>query len=239
MVLSETYRRSSAPNAELLEQDPFNRLHGRQTMRRLDAEFVRDNALAVSGLLNREMYGPSVRPYQPRGYYRELNFPKREYVPEYNENQFRRGVYTHWQRTFLHPSLMAFDAPSREECTAERVVSNTPLQSLAMLNDPSYVEAARAFALRILESPETETAARINFAFEAAFSREATPEEQAVLTELLSAQLAEFRAEPGRAKQFLRVGFAETPAAIDPVELAAWAGVARAVMNKHEFVMRY
>ncbi|MDA1314533.1 MAG: PSD1 and planctomycete cytochrome C domain-containing protein [Acidobacteria bacterium] len=239
MVLSETYRRSSAPSPELIEKDPYNRLHGRQTMRRLDAEFIRDSALRVSGLLNREMYGPGVRPYQPADYYQELNFPKREYVPDYNEDQFRRGVYTHWQRTFLHPSLMALDAPSREECTAERVVSNTPLQSLAMLNDPSYVEAARAFAVRILQSVETATAGRINFAFEAAFSREAAPEEQEVLSKLVSAQLADFRKEPARAKQLLGIGFAETPAAIDPVELAAWTGVARALMNKHEFVMRY
>lgn len=239
MVLSEAYRRSSEPSPELIEKDPYNRLHGRQTMRRLDAEFIRDSALTVSGLLNGEMYGPSARPYQPPGYYQELNFPKREYVPDYNENQFRRGVYTHWQRTFLHPSLMAFDAPSREECTAERVVSNTPLQSLAMLNDPSYVEAARAFAVRILQSAETETDGRINFAFEAAFSREAAAEEREVLGELVSAQLADFRKEPARAKQLLGIGFAETPAEMDPVELAAWTGVARALINKHEFVMRY
>ena len=239
MALSEAYHRSSEPSLELLEKDPHNRLHGRQTMRRLDAEFIRDSALTVSGLLNDEMYGPSARPYQPPGYYQELNFPKREYVPDYNENQFRRGVYTHWQRTFLHPSLMAFDAPSREECAAERVVSNTPLQSLAMLNDPTYVEAARAFAVRILQSAETETAGRINFAFEAAFSREATPEEREVLSGLVSAQLADFRKEPARAKQLLGIGFAETPAEMDPVELAAWTGVARALINKHEFVMRY
>ena len=192
-----------------------------------------------AALLNREMYGPSVRPYQPAGYYRELNFPKREYEPDYNDDQFRRGLYTHWQRTFLHPSLMAFDAPSREECTAERVVSNTPLQSLAMLNDPSYVEAARAFATRILQSGIGDTAGRIDFAFEQAVSRKAVREEQQVLTELIEAQLAEFRSDPERARKLLGVGFAEVPADLDPVELAAWTGVARAVMNKHEFVMRY
>ena len=239
MVLSQTYRRSSEPSEALLAQDPNNRYHGRQTMRRLDAEFIRDNALVVSGLLNREMYGPSVRPYQPAGYYRELNFPKREYEPDYSDDQFRRGLYTHWQRTFLHPSLMAFDAPSREECTAERVVSNTPLQSLAMLNDPSYVEAARAFAVRILRSGREDTAGRIDFAFEQAVSRHAVAEEQKVLAELAKAQLADFRQEPERARKLLGVGFAEVPADLDPVELAAWTGVARAVMNKHEFVMRY
>ena len=239
MVLSETYRRSSEPSEELRQGDPYNRYHGRQAMRRLEAEFIRDNALAVSGLLNREMFGPSVRPYQPAGYYQELNFPKREYVPDYNENQFRRGVYTHWQRTFLHPSLMAFDAPSREECTAERGVSNTPLQSLAMLNDPSYVEAARSLAVRILQSGETNTAGRINFAFEAAFSRKAIPQEQEILSKLVAAQLADFRDQPESARKLLGIGFAETPSELDPVEVAAWTGVTRAVMNKHEFVMRY
>lgn len=239
MVLSETYRRSSQPSQALLDADPFNRYHGRQTMRRLDAEFIRDNALAVSGLLNREMYGPSVKPYQPGGYYRELNFPKREYEPNYNDDQFRRGLYMHWQRTFLHPSLMAFDAPAREECTAERVVSNTPLQSLTMLNDPSYVEAARAFAARILQSGPGDTAGRIDFAFEQAVSRNAVAEEQQVLKELVEAQLADFRQEPERARKLLGVGFAGVPTDLDPVELAAWTGVARAVMNKHEFVMLY
>ncbi len=239
IVLSETYRRSSEPSEALRQSDPDNRYHGRQNMRRLDAEFIRDSALAVSGLLNRRMFGPSVRPYQPAGYYRELNFPKREYEPDYNENQFRRGLYTHWQRTFLHPSLMAFDAPAREECTAERIVSNTPLQSLVMLNDPSYVEAARAFAARILQSGRSDTAGRIDFAFEQAVSRKAVAQEQQALAELVASQLAGFKRDPEQAHRLLSVGFARVPADLDPVELAAWTGVARAVMNKHEFVMRY
>ena len=170
MLLTETYRRSSEPSAELLAKDPFNRLHGRQAMARLDAEFVRDNALAVSGLLNRTLGGPSVKPYQPPGYYEELNFPKRVYEADLNANQFRRGLYTHWQRQYLHPSLMAFDAPAREECAAERAVSNTPLQSLVLLNDPTYVEAARSFAARILREAGKSDRRRVDFAF-----REALP----------------------------------------------------------------
>src|SRR5690606_27957137 len=109
------------------------------------AELVRDNALKVSGLLAPEIGGRSVFPYQPAGYYHELNFPEREYVVDTGRNLYRRGVYTHWQRTFLHPSLLAFDAPTREECTAERPVSNSPQQALALLNDPVFVEAARVF----------------------------------------------------------------------------------------------
>ena len=113
ILLSDTYQRSSEPSQALRDKDPFNRLYGRQAMFRLDAEFIRDSALKVSGLLNTTIGGPSVKPYQPAGYYAELNFPKREYQPATDENQFRRGVYTHWQRTFLQPSLMAFDAPAR------------------------------------------------------------------------------------------------------------------------------
>jgi Protein of unknown function (DUF1553)/Protein of unknown function (DUF1549)/Planctomycete cytochrome C len=239
ILLSETYRRSSEPSAELLEKDPYNRLYGRQAMMRLDAEFVRDNALAVSGLLNRRIGGPSVNPYQPEGYYGELNFPKRAYKPDLNEDQFRRGVYTHWQRTFLHPSLMAFDAPSREECTADRPVSNTPLQSLALLNDPTYVEAARAFGVRILQAGTADDSARLDFAFRQAFSRDPAANEREVLLAFLGRQRDRFRAEPEAAAKLLSVGIWEAPQKLDPVELAAWTSVSRALFNKHEFITRY
>ena len=219
--------------------DPYNRLHGRQTMARFDAEFVRDNLLAVSGLLNRTMGGPSVKPYQPAGYYEELNFPKRIYEADLNANQFRRGVYTHWQRQYVHPSLMAFDAPSREECAAERAVSNTPLQSLVLLNDPSYVEAARAFATRILRSGKKNAAARVDFAFRQAFSRKADSAERDVLLSLLDNQSKRFSEDPERADQLLKTGISPVPAGLRKTELAAWTSVARALFNKHEFVMRY
>ena len=239
MLLSGTYRRSSEPSEELLAADPYNRLHGRQTMARFDAEFVRDNLLAVSGLLNRTMGGPSVKPYQPAGYYKELNFPKRIYEADLNANQFRRGVYTHWQRQYVHPSLMAFDAPSREECAAERAVSNTPLQSLVLLNDPSYVEAARAFATRILRSGKKDAAARVDFAFRQAFSRKADAAERDVLMSLLDSQSKRFSKDPERADQLLKTGISPVPAGFRKTELAAWTSVARALFNKHEFVMRY
>lgn len=239
MLMSDAYRRSSEPSDELLAADPYNRLHGRQGMWRIDAEFVRDNALAVSGLLNRAMGGPSVKPYQPRGYYRELNFPKRVYEPDLNANQFRRGLYTHWQRQYLHPALMAFDAPAREECTAEREVSNTPLQSLVLLNDPTYVEAARAFAGRILREGGKGTRRRIDFAFREALSRLPLQEERAVVERLLATHEQEFAADPSQADEFLRTGISAGPAGFQAVSLAAWTGVARALFNKHEFLMRY
>nr|MCU0753285.1 DUF1553 domain-containing protein [Akkermansiaceae bacterium] len=141
IVTSETYRRQAATREELLEKDPSNRLLAGQSARRLDAEFIRDNALAVSGLLDTGIIGgPGIRPYQPEGYYQNLNFPERKYLASTGSDQYRRGLYMHWQRTFVHPMLAAFDAPSREECTAQRYQANSPQQALALLNDPSFVE---------------------------------------------------------------------------------------------------
>jgi hypothetical protein len=239
MLLSEAYQRSTNGSPKLVAADPYNRLHGRQAAARLDAEFIRDSALAVAGLLNRKIGGPSAKPYQPAGYYQELNFPRREYQPAYDENQFRRGLYTHWQRTYLHPSLMAFDAPSREECTAERAVSNTPLQSLALLNDPSYIEAARAFAGRILSKQASGDAERVEFAVREAFARPADEAERAILLELLEQQRRRFRDDPAGARELLQVGISLASSAGDSAELAAWTSVARALFNKHEFVTRY
>ena len=151
IVMSHTYRQSSMASPELEERDPDNRLLARQTRMRVDAEVVRDIALEVSGLLVERFGGPSVRPYQPEGYLAMLNFPKREYSASHGDDLYRRGVYTFWQRTFLHPSMVTFDAPSREECTVNRVNSDTPLQALDLLNDPIYVEAARVFAQHIVK----------------------------------------------------------------------------------------
>ena len=239
MVLSKTYRRSSETTEELLAQDPFNRLHGRQAMSRLAAEFVRDNALAVSGLLNRAVGGPSVKPYQPAGYYRELNFPKRIYEPDLDRDQFRRGLYTHWQRQYLHPALMAFDAPAREECAADREVSNTPIQSLVLLNDPSYVEAARGFAERVLREVGTDDRQRIEFVFREAFSRPPSPEEREIVRALLVSQRERFAEAPDQANELLATGISPLRKGVDGRELASWTSVARALLNKHEFLMRY
>jgi hypothetical protein len=150
----------------------------RQRPFRVDAESVRDIALAVSGLLTDEFGGPSVRPVQPDGYLAALNFPKRDYSASHGADLYRRGLYVHWQRSFLHPSLMTFDAPSREECTVNRVTSNTPLQALVLLNDPIFVEAARAFAQRAMKHGGATPASRIAWAFEAATGRPPIAEER-------------------------------------------------------------
>ncbi|MBT8044698.1 MAG: PSD1 and planctomycete cytochrome C domain-containing protein, partial [Verrucomicrobiae bacterium] len=150
IVQSRTYQQTSTPGGESISQDPDNRLLARQTQLRLPAELIRDNVLSVSGLLVKNIGGPSVRPYQPAGYYRHLNFPRRKYQASSGNDQYRRGIYTHWQRTFLHPMLKNFGAPSREECSTERAKANTPLQALTLLNDPTFTESARVLAANLI-----------------------------------------------------------------------------------------
>lgn len=240
IVESDAYRRTSQPTHEQLARDPYNRLLARQARFRLDAEMVRDNALAVSGLLVREVGGKSVRPYQPAGYWSQLNFPKREYQNDSGESQYRRGLYTHWQRTFLHPSMLAFDAPAREECTAKREKSNTPLQALVLLNDPTYVEAARVLAERVLRESNGETNQRIEWLFRITLARSPRELELRVLGELLSTNLSHYKDQQNSgASELLDVGLANPPQDLDPSEVAAWTAVTRAVLNLHEMIMRY
>ncbi len=238
VVMSNTYRQSSVAMRESREVDPYNRWLGRQGRFRLDAELVRDNALSISGLLVTKLGGKSVRPYQPPGYWAYLNFPTREWQNGTGEELYRRGLYTHWQRQYLHPSLLAFDAPSREECTADRPRSNTPLQSLVLLNDPSYVEAARAFAENILRFGGSTTRDKLNFAFRRAVSRDIKSSEADVLERLLQSHLDEYKSDANAADELLKVGAKPAPPDLDKTELAAWTSVARTVLNLHETITR-
>jgi hypothetical protein len=238
IVTSHTYRQSSTATAELRERDPNNRWLARQGRFRLDAELVRDNALAISGLLSPKLGGPSVRPYQPPGYWAHLNFPTREWQNGSGDELYRRGLYTHWQRQYLHPSLMAFDAPSREECTAERVRSNTPLQSLALLNDPTYVEAARVFAERVLREGGASVSERLAWAVRQALSRPIRESEQPLLAALLEKHLAQYKQDAKSAQALLASGARPADQSLDPAELAAWTSVARTILNLHETVTR-
>lgn len=237
IVTSNAYRQSSVAPAALRQRDPYNQLIARQGRFRLDAEMVRDNALAISGLLAPHVGGASVKPYQPAGYWRYLNFPTRDWTHDRNENQYRRGLYTYWQRTFLHPSLLAFDAPTREECTVERPRSNTPQQALVLLNDPTYVEAARAFAEKLLRKEGDDTA-RIHLAFRQALQRPATADELRVLTDLVRNHRQHYAANVKDAEAYLGVGERPVPASIAMAELAAWANVARTILNLHETITR-
>jgi Protein of unknown function (DUF1553)/Protein of unknown function (DUF1549)/Planctomycete cytochrome C len=238
IVMSKTYRQSSKPRPELKELDLNNRLLARQNRFRLDAEFVRDNALSVSGLLAGKIGGPSVKPYQPAGYWVALNFPPREWQNDKGEGLYRRGMYTHWQRSFLHPSLLAFDAPSREECAIERARSNLPQQALVLLNDPTYVEAARAFGERILRDGGKSPAERIDWLVKQALSRSPTADEAKVLAEYVAKQSKDYAANEADAKKFLSIGEKPLPKDLSLGDLAAWTATARVVLNLHEFITR-
>jgi hypothetical protein len=238
IVTSHTYRQVSTATPALLAADPYNREHARQSAFRLDAELVRDYALTVSGLLSPKIGGPSVKPYQPDGYWENLNFPVRQYMADAGESQYRRGLYTWWQRSFLHPSLVAFDAPSREECCAERSRSNIPQQALVLLNDPTYVEASRAFAARILKESSGSTSDRIAWAWRVALQRPPRADELATVEQLLTKHLKIYHDKPTDAAALLKVGLAPPSAGVDPGELAAWTHVARVLLNLHEMITR-
>jgi hypothetical protein len=238
MAMSNSYRQSSAASKEMRERDPNNVWLARQNRFRLDAEMVRDNALAISGLLSPKIGGPSVKPYQPAGYWSYMNFPKRDWTADKGENEYRRGLYTFWCRTFLHPSFAAFDAPTREECTVDRPRSSTPLQALVLLNDPTYVEAARVFAERIVREGGANAADRLSWAFHRVLSRAVKPEERTVLAALYEKHLAEYNADKTAAGKLVSTGEATSPKDMDVVELAAWTSVARVLLNLHETITR-
>jgi hypothetical protein len=233
IVLSRTYRQSSVESPQAAAKDPENRLLSHQARFRADAENVRDIALEVSGLLNPEFGGPSVRPYQPDGYIATLNFPRREYSASRGEDLYRRGVYTLWRRTFLHPALLNFDAPTREECTVNRTTSNTPLQALDLLNDPIFVEAARVFAERAL--PENDP---IPWIFRQALDRAPTPEEGRLLSDLYANNLLRFTVSLEAAQELSSIGDSAVPKDANLPRLAALTMVTRAVLNLHETITR-
>jgi len=241
LVMSSTYRQQSRQRPELREVDPGNRLLAQQSPRRLEAEFVRDNALAIAGLLNGEVGGPSAHPYQPAGYYVNLQFPDRDYSADLDDRQYRRGVYMHWQRTFLQPMLANFDAPSREECTAVRTIANTPQQALTLLNDPTFVEAARVLAGTLLALPPSSDAERLDALYLRALSRPARAVERTSLLAFLDRMRRTYQDSPEDAAKLLKVGFAPAPAGLagKEVEAAAWTSVCRVVLNLQETITRY
>ena len=237
IAMSHTYRQSSVATDELRERDPANALVARQGRFRLPAEMVRDAALRASGLLVEKLGGPSVRPYQPAGYYRHLNFPTRTYRADGDQRQWRRGVYVHWQRQFLHPMLKAFDAPRREECTARRSRSNTPLAALTLLNDPTFLEAACAFAADVV-ADTNEPHERVDRIFRRALSRSADEIEQALMLELVETQQAWFADHPEATANLLQNGTGQLPEKAKQPELAAWVFACRAVLNLGETYTR-
>ncbi len=237
IVTSRTYRQSSDVSDQLYEIDPYNRLLARQSPVRLSAEIIRDNSLKISGLLNTKLGGFSSRPYQPPGHYRNLNFPKRKYAHDTDEDQYRRGVYTHWQRTFLHPMMTAFDASGRDECVVKRDLSNTPLQALNLLNDPTQVEAARALAEGLLDIGNDN--ARIETAYTRALARKPTVKERRTLKAFLNRERKRFERADNQSEEFLAIGLKQPDPIHNSAELAALTSMSRAILNLHETITRY
>jgi Protein of unknown function (DUF1553)/Protein of unknown function (DUF1549)/Planctomycete cytochrome C len=241
ILTSEAYQRVSATGETRPAADPDNRLLWRQRPRRLTAEMVRDNALAISGLLDLERGGPPIKPLQPEGYYAHLQFPDRPYAESGDRDRFRRSVYIHWQRTFLLPMLLGFDAPTREDCIAMRNEANNPQQALTLLNDPAMVELAGAFAERLLKDGADATAEdRVGAAIQLAVQRPPTAEETASLTGLVAKLTDHYRQNPElalRLSMARRYSWQDT--SLDPVAVAVWTNVARVILNLHETITRY
>jgi hypothetical protein len=239
MVMSATYRQSSRLTQELRERDPENRLLARGSRYRLPAELVRDNALAISGLLKESIGGASVKPYQPSGLWEDVTVSRRGvYVAEKGDNLYRRGMYTFWKRTCPPPALMSFDAPNREVCVARRATTNTPLQALILLNDPTYVEAARKFAERVLLEGGKTAETRLAFAFRCAVSRTPSPDEERIALGIYQNSLKRFQADKEAAKKLLAVGDSPRDKTLDETELAAWTTVTSTILNLDETISK-
>ncbi len=238
IVLSATYRQSARVTPEGLRRDPFNRYYARGPSGRLPAEVIRDNALAIVGLLSDKMGGPPVYPPQPENIWRHIGRNAPKYVVASDEDRYRRGVYTIWRRSAPYPSFVNFDAPDRAACVVKRPVTNTPLQALTLLNDPAFVEAAAAFAHRVLsERPSAGDRERIRYAFRCCVAREPTDDELAVLEAALHEDRDRFRADPERVQRLaaLKPYLADHA---DGAELAAWFYMANTLLNLHETICK-
>jgi hypothetical protein len=242
IVTSAAYRQSSRVTPELLEKDPENRLLARGPRFRLSAEMIRDSDLYMGGLLKEQTGGPGVHPYQPKGLWEEIafgdGFTAQSYKQDHGSALWRRSIYTFWKRTSPPPEMITFDAPDREKCTARRTITNTPLQALALLNDPAFVEAGRAFAARMIAEGGGSADARIRWAFRLATARDAEPRELAILRDSLRAEEVEYKRDPAKAKELIAVGESAPPAKIAAPELAAYTVVAGMILNLDETITR-
>ncbi len=236
MVMSATYRQSSVVSPELRERDGENRLLARGPRHRLEAEFIRDNALAIAGLLNPNVGGPSTKPAQPPGIWEVNDLANGSYEKSKGTDQYRRGLYTYWRRSTVYPSLITFDAPTREVCTGLRPRTSTPLQSLVLMNDPVYVEAARVLAQRILAEGGPDDASRLTFAWRVTLSRPPTAEERGVLEKVLAQQRETFGQSQEAAAALLKVGDAPNPEKVAASEVASWTAVANVLLNLNETI---
>ncbi len=239
IVTSATYRQSSNSTPQLHHLDPENRMLARGPRFRMDAEMLRDNALAISGLLVEKLGGPSVRPYQPAGLWKDVTYDSNmAYREDSGPSLYRRGVYTFWKRQSPPPSMLVFDAPTRETCTVGRSPTNTPLQALALMNDPTFVEAARKLAERIMLENVDDESDRIVFAFRAATARRPAADEVAILLEVVRRHKDVYAKTTVDALKLLNVGASTRNESLDVADLAAWTTVASMILSLDETIVR-
>lgn len=239
IMTSATYRQSSKQTPELHAKDPENRLLARGPRLRVEGEVVRDVALYVSGLLVERQGGKSVKPYEPGGLWETVSFNNsQKYVPDTGEGQYRRSLYTHWKRQSPPPNMLLLDAPTREFCVVKRPRTNTPLQALALLNDPQFVECSRAFADRILREGGKTAESRLTYAFRWATARKPSADELRILVRALEDQRASFQNNEAAARALLKVGEYQATSPVSPSELAAWANVASMILNLDETITK-
>ncbi len=240
MLTSSTYRQSARLTPEKRQRDPENRLLSRGARFRLDAETVRDNALAISGLLHTKIGGASVKPPQPEGLWKAVGFTGSNtdtFVKDTGADKvYRRSFYTFWKRTAPPPQMNILDAPSREACTIRRERTNTPMQALMLMNDPQFFEAARAFAERAIKEGGETTQARLAYLFETATARLPKVKEETLLLETFQAHYQELEANPEAAKKLIAVGESKPDETLDAVEVAAWTMIANLILNLDEVI---
>jgi Protein of unknown function (DUF1553)/Concanavalin A-like lectin/glucanases superfamily/Protein of unknown function (DUF1549) len=237
IVMSATYRQSSRLSPDLLAKDPDNRLLARGPNMRLSADMVRDQALAIAGLLVNKIGGPSVKPYQPDGLWNEIGGGG-AYVQDHGDNLYRRSLYTFWRRTIPPPSMANFDASAREYHIVRPVITNTPLQALDLMNDVAYVEAARLFAQRVIREGGKTAPERIAYAFRVATARLPKPAESAILLDAFRQNLDQFKSKPDAALKYVSYGEYPRDASVDVIELAAYTSVTSLILNLNETVMK-
>ncbi len=231
IVTSATYRQSSRVTPELLQRDPRNRLLSRGPRLRLEAELVRDQALALSGLLSPKMLGPSVYPPQPDGLWQAAFNGERTYPTSKGEDAHRRGIYTFWRRTTPYPSMAAFDAPSREVCTLRRIPTSTPLQAFVMMNDPVYVECAQSLGRRIMREGGQTPESRVAYAVKLCMAKPASDAVAANLLALYQGEQTRYQQDKAAAMKFASEPLGPLPAGTDPADAAAWTVVANVLLN--------
>jgi hypothetical protein len=238
IVMSATYRQASSITPELLARDPENRLLARGANVRLTAEMVRDQALALAGLLTNKVGGPSVKPYQPEGLWTETSQEGKSYPQDHGDSLYRRSLYTLWRRTIPPPNMANFDASARESHVVKPVFTNTPLQALDLMNDVTYVEAARVFAERVMKEGGTTPEQRLAYGFRVATARLPEPRESSILLDAFRNDFASFKAKPDSALKYVSHGEHARDEHLDVNELAAYTSVMSLILNLSETITK-